>query len=130
MYLLDTDTCSYILKNHSASVRSRFKKLHVGDLAVSEITAAELYYGAQRHAQRGAAIRADIDDFLSRLRVLPWQGMREYAQLRYDLESKGMPIGNMDLLIGSHALNLGATLVTNNLAHFRRVAGLTCENWV
>lgn len=35
----------------------------------------------------------------------------------------------MELHIGAHALSLGATLVTNNEREFRRVAGLTVENW-
>lgn len=47
-----------------------------------------------------------------------------------DLESKGVPIGAMDLLIAAHALALDATLVTNNRAHFSRIAGLRIENWM
>lgn len=130
MFMLDTDTCSYILKNRPAAVRARFRNLGRDDLVVSEVVAAELYYGAQRHPSRSAAIRADIDDFLSRLVVPPWRGAQEYARVRHALESQGTPIGNMDLLIGTHALALGATLVTNNLAHFRRIQGLRCESWV
>lgn len=129
MLMLDTDTCSYILKNHPASVRERFRKLGRDELAVSEIVAAALYYGAQRHPSRGEAIRGDIDDFLSRLSVLPWQGAQEYGRVRHLLESQGTPIGNMDLLIGTHALAAGATLITNNLAHFGRIPGLDCETW-
>ncbi len=35
--------------------------------------------------------------------------------------------GQMDTLIASHALSLGATLVTNNHKHFAKVSRL--ENW-
>jgi tRNA(fMet)-specific endonuclease VapC len=32
-------------------------------------------------------------------------------------------------MIAAHARSLGATLVTNNERHFRRVAQLRVENW-
>jgi tRNA(fMet)-specific endonuclease VapC len=35
----------------------------------------------------------------------------------------------MDLMIAAHARSLGATLVTNNERHFRRVNHLRVENW-
>jgi len=50
--------------------------------------------------------------------------------LRADLERKGLPIGNMDMLIAAHARSLDAILVTNNQRHFSRVSGLKLENWV
>lgn len=98
---------------------------------MSEIVAAELYCGAERAGpHRSQAIRADIDDFLSRLDVLPWQGRFEYARVRAHLESVGTPIGAHDLFIAAHALTLGTTLVTNNAAEFSRVPRLVVENWV
>ena len=130
MFMLDTDTCSYILRKRPRSVLERFRVLDRGELVVSAVTAAELYYGALRHSSRSAAIRAEIDDFLSRLTVLPWKAEQEYAHVRHALESRGKPIGNNDLLIGAHALAFDATLVTNNLAHFGRIDGLHCESWV
>lgn len=62
--------------------------------------------------------------------MLPWQAEEQYAGVRFTLESQGKTIGNSDLLIGAHALAAGATLVTNNLAHFGRIEGLRCESWV
>jgi tRNA(fMet)-specific endonuclease VapC len=45
------------------------------------------------------------------------------------LVRKGVPIGQMDALIASHALALKAVLVTNNERHFERVPGLHLESW-
>ncbi len=130
MFMLDANICSYILEARPTSILERFLRHDPDDLAVSEIVAAELYYGAQRAgAPRVQAIRADIDDFLSRLTVLPWQGRFEYARVRAHLESAGTPIGAHDLFIAAHALTLGATLVTNNVREFARVPGLLVENW-
>ena len=53
-----------------------------------------------------------------------------YGRIRHDLASKGVTIDSMDLLIAAHALALDATLVSNNLAHFARVAGLKTANWL
>jgi tRNA(fMet)-specific endonuclease VapC len=45
------------------------------------------------------------------------------------LPEKLKPIGNMDLLIASHAVAQGMALVTNNLRHFSSVPGLKVEVW-
>ena len=52
-----------------------------------------------------------------------------YTNIRTDLEKKGQIIGANDLLIASHALSLGAILVTNNTREFARVEGLVLEDW-
>ena len=65
---------------------------------------------------------------------MPIEGMgsevaRVYGRVRSELERRGKPIGALDTMIAAHALSLGAALVTNNLAEFRRVRGLRCEDW-
>jgi tRNA(fMet)-specific endonuclease VapC len=45
------------------------------------------------------------------------------------LQRKGRIIGNNDLWIASHCLQLGLTLVTNNEREFSRIPNLTIENW-
>lgn len=52
-----------------------------------------------------------------------------YGRIRHVLEQTGQAIGAMDLLIAAHALALAATLVTNNLAHFQRITGLSVTRW-
>jgi len=54
---------------------------------------------------------------------------QSYANIRTDLEKKGQIIGANDLLIASHALSLGAVLVTNNTREFKRVEKLSLEDW-
>ena len=79
-------------------------------------------------------IQQDIDFFISHLNltVFAWdaEATQYYAILRADLERKGLPIGNMDMLIAAHALSLDAILVTNNQRHFSRISDLKLENWV
>jgi tRNA(fMet)-specific endonuclease VapC len=129
-FMLDTDISSYILRDRPAVVGNRLRRVRGADVCVSVITEAELLYGV-RLAGSDNDLQRDVDDFLRRLDVLVWDSAAaaEYAEIRSGLEGHGTPIGNMDLMIAAHARSLGATLVTNNERHFRRVAGLRVENW-
>ncbi len=131
MYLLDTDICSYIIRERPLSVLERFRRMDATEMGISVITQAELLYGAARpHAKKG--IRAVVEDFLSRLLIVDWDGeaARHYGRLRAMLEARGTVLGNMDLMIAAHALSLGAQVVTNNTKHFGNVPGLKTVNWV
>lgn len=129
-YMLDTNICSYVLRERPPSVRKRFERAGAGNLAISTVVLAELYFGAARHP-KGAAIRREIDDFASRLDVLPWDeaAADHYGEVRASLERKGTPIGAMDLMIAAHARSIGATLVTNDTSHFSKVSGMKLANW-
>ncbi len=130
-YMLDTDTSSYIIRNRPESVRVRFGKLDSSQVCISVITHAELLYGV-KSATSARTIRPAVEDFVRRLTVLEWDSVaaEHYADIRVKLETGGTPIGNMDLMIAAHARSLSAVIVTNNEKHFRRVSGLTVENWV
>jgi tRNA(fMet)-specific endonuclease VapC len=49
--------------------------------------------------------------------------------LRAKLEKQGQPIGAYDLLIAAQGVRHGMTVVTNNLKEFKRVPGLSLEDW-
>jgi tRNA(fMet)-specific endonuclease VapC len=53
-----------------------------------------------------------------------------YAEIRHQLISTGLPIGELDMMIAAHALSVGAVLVTNNSRHYERIkAPLILANW-
>lgn len=130
-YLLDTNICSYILKNRPVSVKLKFDEVGAEHLCISSVVLAELYYGAARHP-KSVIIRKEIDDFVSRLLVVAWdeQAANYYGAIRATLEKVGTPVGAMDMMIAAHACSMGATLVTNNLHEFKRIDGLVVQNWV
>jgi tRNA(fMet)-specific endonuclease VapC len=132
MWMLDTNTCSYVLRRHPLAVKARFDQIGPDHLAISTVVLAELLFGAARHPTKGVEIRQDIDDMASRLAVMPWSARAadEYSQLRTFLERQGTPIGTMDMMIAAHALAENAVLVTNNLREFSRVPNLRLENWM
>jgi len=130
-YMLDTKICSYVLRDRPPSVRKRFEKAGAVNLAISTVVLAELYFGAARHP-KGDAIRREIDDFASRITILPWDenAADHYGEIRAVLEKKGTPIGAMDMMIAAHARSIGAVLVSNDVSHFDKVRGLRIANWV
>lgn len=129
-YMLDTNICSYILKNHPVAVKQKFEEVGAGNICISSIVLAELYYGAARHP-KGIVIRREIGDFASRLVIIPWDEIAadHYGAIRASLEKAGTPVGAMDMLIAAHARSCGAALVTNNLREFERIKGLMVLNW-
>jgi tRNA(fMet)-specific endonuclease VapC len=129
-FLLDTNTCIYIINRRPVRVFDRFAGFQFGEIAVSAITGAELAFGvAMSGSERNQKALAK---FLAPLEVLSFDeaAMHCYGALRSRLERQGTPIGALDLLIAAHALALGATLVSNNLREFRRIDGLLLENWL
>ena len=129
-YMLDTDTCSYIMKRTNAAVLKRLQKVPVSDVCISVITKSELLYGVEvspRRPQDEAALNA----FLRYVEVLdfPEAASLHYAKIRADLKTSGRMIGANDLFIAAHARNQGLTLVTNNAREFGRIRDLSIENW-
>ena len=129
-FMLDTDTCSYIMKRSHPRVIKRLQSVPVGDVCMSVITKAELLYGvgvSPRRAQDAAALAAFVP-YVEAL-DLNDNAAIHYAEIRADLKKHGTMIGATDLFIAAHARALGMTLVTNNTAGFERVEGLAIENW-
>jgi len=129
-YLLDTNVVSEMVRNPLGRVEQRVLLVGENGIAISAVVAAELRFGVER--KRSVRLAAKIDAVLARIPVLPWDlpADRAYAKLRAELERAGTPIGANDMLIAAHALALNCVLVTDNEAEFRRVPGLTVENWL
>lgn len=129
-YLLDTNTCVYIINERPQNVRARFERFELSDIGVSSVTAAELAFGVAK--SRSTKNRIALESFLLPLEVMPFDlsAAFAYGDLRAELARRGEPIGPLDLQIAAHALSLKVTLVTNNEREFRKVPGLNLENWV
>lgn len=129
-WMLDTDTCIYIIKKKPAKVLETLRRQPLSSVGISTITLSELEYGVA-HSSNADRNRIALSTFLAPLEVLAFDDMaaRAYGALRNTLQRQGTPIGAMDMLIAAHALSTGCTLVTNNEREFRRVEGLVIENW-
>jgi len=129
-YMLDTDTCSYVMRRANEAVLERLAKVPVSDVCISVITKSELLYGVEVSPKRKQD-EAALDAFLRYVEVLdfPDEASLHYAQIRADLKKRGAMIGANDLLIAAHARSLGLVLITNNTREFRRVRNLSIANW-
>ena len=126
-YILDTNT--WIEHFHQRSgVNAHVKAVGRKNLCVSEVTLAELTFGAynsndyERHIKEPEWLREtvtvlDISDVFD-----------EYAQIRCALKRQkktlDKEIGNFDILIGATALHYGLTVVTDNVKHFEPMPGV------
>ena len=129
-YMLDTNICIYIAKHQPPEVKARFERLKPGQLVMSVVTYGEFYYGANKSNQRARAL-AQLDELIRDIPVedLNSKAAQAYGEIRATLEKQGRLIGNNDLWIGAHAMALDVTLATNNEREFKRIAGLSVENW-
>ena len=129
--MLDTNICIYIIKKRPLSVKKRFLSFEIGELCLSSITVAELFYGAYKSQQVTKNLDA-LKKFLTPFDIVDfdYKASIEYGKIRASLEKRGQIIGNMDMQIAGHALSLGMTLVTNNTKEFDRIDTLKLENWV
>lgn len=129
-FMLDTDTCIYVINKRPQGVFDRFKQERVGNIGLSSITLSELRYGAEKSPNPGKNLAA-LEDFITPLEVLEYgeEEAEEYGRIRSYLEMRGEPIGSMDMLIAAHAKSLGVILVTNNGREFKKVPGLPIETW-
>ena len=129
-YLLDTNIVMHVIKRRPVELLAAFN-VNAARMAISVITLAELLHGAEK-SSRPAAHLAVVEDFVSRLEVLPYtaKAAQHYGQIRAALERAGEPIGVNDLHIAAHARSEGLTLVTHNTGEFRRVPALQIENWL
>ena len=129
-YMLDTDTCSYIMKRSHPILLEKIQQNPLADQAISVVAMAELLYAAKLSTKPQLAMKA-YTDFIKHLSVLDWtqEAAEHYADIRADLMTRGTMIGSNDLLIAAHARSMNAILVTNNVREFSRVADLIVTNW-
>jgi tRNA(fMet)-specific endonuclease VapC len=128
-FLLDTNTVSFHIRRSSLALQRRIRRTPASQVGLSVITEMEIRFGLARNP--GLRIAPLVEEFLEGIEVLPLTTdvARVYARARADLESRGTPIGPLDLMIAAHGLSIGATVVTTNLGEFRRVRGLRCRDW-
>lgn len=131
MYMLDTNICIYVLKNHSDQLRHKFKAIK--EICISSVTYGELCFGIENGVSHLKQERWEqLNKFTQRLLIDPWgaDAGKHYGAIRAQLKKEGALIGNNDLFIAAHARSIDAVLVTNNVREFNRVPGLTVENWI
>ncbi len=131
IYMLDTNICSFIIREKPLIVKEKLKVVDTDNnkIVLSSIVASELLYGAYK--KESPKLINTIKTFIDFFEVLPFDlnASEEYGRLRVSLEKKGLIIRAYDLQIAAHAKSINAVLVTNNLKEFIRIEGLKVEDW-
>ena len=127
-FILDTDT--WIEYFHSrGGIDEHIVKTPTNQIFASEVTIAELTYGAlhskavERHLQEPK----EIEETFTILPLGDWT--RDYAEIRHDLTSQGIIVGDFDILIAVTARRFDLTVVTHNTKHFSKIPGIKCVDW-
>jgi tRNA(fMet)-specific endonuclease VapC len=129
MYALDANTLSYFFRGEGR-VGERLLGTPPAEIAIPAVVLFEIEFGFAR-SNRSEKHWKQLRDFVSVTAILPFgpSEAKASAQIRYDVERIGTPIGPYDVLIAGTALSHGAVLVTHNTRELARVRGLTIEDW-
>ncbi len=124
-YLVDADFLIDATIGRPDAVQT-LEHLSSDGLAIRIIAVAEVYEGAFGTPQPEATLAA-FREFLASYAILPVTDSiaERFARLRATLRRQGQLIPDMDLLIAATALDAELTLLTRNIRHFERIAGLT-----
>lgn len=129
--LLDTDTLSEVMKARDPQVQKRAREYlaSYGRFTFSIITRYEILRGLK--AKRATRQVLAFEDRCRKSTVLPLtdQVVIQAAEIYAELYRKGQLLTDADILIAATALVHNLVLVTENEAHFRRIAGLRTESW-
>ncbi|MFC2087580.1 type II toxin-antitoxin system VapC family toxin [Bacteroidota bacterium] len=128
-YLFDTNICIYYI-NGKFDLKEKFRAVKKEDKFISEITLAELKFGV-RNSEYPEKNQNSLDDFLTGIQILPiFNSLDLYAEEKARLRKIGEMIDDFDLLTGVSSIANKMILVTNNESHFKRIRGITIENWI
>ena len=128
-YLLDTNICIYYFKVQF-QLKEKIEKIGFRRFAISEITLAELIYGAEK-SQKKSKNTEVVENFAERITIIPiFDSIKIYGKEKARLKQKGTVISDLDLFIGATAIVNDMILVTRNVREFERMGNIKIENWI
>jgi tRNA(fMet)-specific endonuclease VapC len=128
-YLLDTNICIYFFRG-KYDIKEQIKAAGIENCAISEITLAELVYGAE-YISNPKKNHKLITDLIEQIAVISiFDSIQEYGKQKAQLRKQGTLISDFDLLIGSTAIANRLIMVTQNTMEFERIKGIELENWI
>ena len=124
-YLLDTNVVSHIMQGRDAQLLAHLQTVPVGQAVMSSVTLAELEYGLHRKGQP-ARLRNALTQVLLRIDVLPWNEEVAvcYGELCATLETQGINLSDLDMMIAAHAAALDLILVSRDKAFAQVPTGM------
>jgi tRNA(fMet)-specific endonuclease VapC len=116
-YLLDTNICIHFLRGKFGMIE-KFQELGTENFAISEVTFAELVFGAENSTNPKKNLDL-IEVFTDQVLILPiFSAIYLYGKEKARLRSIGLMISDFDLLIGCTAVDKDLIMVTENQKEF------------
>lgn len=128
-YLLDTNICIFYMKG-KYQLDEKIAKVGQNNCYISEITVAELLFGAVRSANKEKHLK-QIASFIEQFKILPiYNTLVVFADKKAELCAEGRLIDDFDILIGATAIYHKLVMVTENVKHLNHLSSIKIENWV
>jgi tRNA(fMet)-specific endonuclease VapC len=134
-YALDSNIISFLLRpdRNPEVVRRLRETLEQGDAyVIPPLSYYEVYWHLLRKRASGQtrSFNRLYRDSAIKLNMNEAEFIKA-AEIRADLEERGLPIGakDADIFIAAHCIVNGYTLVTDNVSDFRRIDELKFVNW-
>ena len=127
-FLLDTNAIIGVLKGNEGLI-AKLKQYQPADFGMSSIVSHELAFGAY-NSQRIEQNLQIIDGLQFDVLEFSKSDAHAAGEIRATLKKQGTPIGPYDVLIAGQAVARSLILVTNNMKEFKRVQGLSVEDWL
>jgi predicted nucleic acid-binding protein len=127
--LLDTDICIELLRGNTEVIEKRRK--YDEKVAVSFMSVAELYYGAEKseHVSENSSL---IEEFLLTVEIVhsDLEILKKFGVIKTGLAKSGEILPDADIFIAATTLAKCSLLITGNVNHFKRIEELRIENWI
>jgi tRNA(fMet)-specific endonuclease VapC len=129
-YLLDPNICIHFLRG-KYNIIEKLNEVGIDNCAISEITLAELVFGAEKSANPKKNHKL-IEKFIEQLSIVStiFDAIQTYGKEKVRLQSEGKMISDFDLFIGCTSIENDLIMVTENIKEFERIKGIKIENWV
>ena len=128
-YLLDTNICIFYMKGRY-QLDEKIAKVGQNNCYISEITVAELLFGAARSANKEKHLK-QIASFIGQFKILPiYNAFSVFADKKAELYAKGQPIDDFDILIDATAIYHKLVMITENVKHLNHLSSIKIENWI
>ena len=122
-FLLDTNIVIDFLRGKKSIVEKIGQILPQG-IGISAVSLAELYHGAYKSSRPKYNLEK-VDEFISVPEIsvvnLDKQIARHYGKMLAELESRGVKLVEVDILIAATAGEIGLTILTGDKKHFARL---------
>lgn len=127
-YLIDTNIAIHA-RDGADPILAKLAE-HDGEVLLSALSLAELQRGVYRDPSLTAIRQARLEVLLHGLPVLPFDASAAVVYGRIIAQCGWARRRDYDRMIAAHAISSHSILVTNNLADFSDIPGLSMENWV